>query len=196
MSSLSVLSISRTLQRSNLPLLSTTSFQRLFNIKNHNTAYKTLQKLVKQKILERITNGKYLVTDLQPTKFAIANFAHSPSYISLETALNYYGILPQFPFTITSITLKKSKTIHYHTKYQYSHLSPDLYWGFQALDSFIIANKEKALLDLIYLNSKGLRNINLKELDLSLINKKILKTYIKKIKTPQFKNFVKENNLC
>jgi predicted transcriptional regulator of viral defense system len=196
MASLSSLSISQILKEKNIPFLNTTSFQRLFNISNHNTAYKTLQRLTQQKILKRIAPGKYMVIELQPHKFAIANFIYSPSYISLESALNYYGILPQFPFTITSVTVNRKKTIENQTTYDYSHISPQLYWGFETHQSFIIANKEKALIDLMYLSSKGLTNISIDELDLSLINKKKIKFYSQQLKAPQFQNFIKKAKLC
>ena len=37
----------------------------------------------------------------------IANLVHSPSYISLETALAYYGILPEGVFMTTSVTTNR-----------------------------------------------------------------------------------------
>ena len=196
MASLSALSIHRTLKTKNIPLFDTTSFQRLFQISNSNTAYKTIQRLTKQKIIERIAPGKYLVTDLYPHKFTIANFIYSPSYISLESALNYYGILPQFPFTITSVTPRKKKTIHHHTTYTYTHLSPQLYWGFTKHQSFLIADPEKALIDLLYLSAKGLATISLDELDLSSIDLKKFQLYASKINTPQFKNLIRRLKLC
>lgn len=196
MSSLSSLTISQKLNQQNIPLLDTTSFQRLFNISSRNTVYKTLQRLTKQNILQRLNPGKYLVTNLKPSKFAIANFLYSPSYVSLESALNHYGILPQFPFTITSITTKRTKAIENHSTYDYSHLSPQFYWGFEQQQDFIIATPEKALLDLMYFASKGLRQLPVDELDLSVVNKKKLKNNAKNITTPQFTNYFKEINLC
>ncbi|MFH1280555.1 MAG: hypothetical protein ABII08_03000 [Candidatus Beckwithbacteria bacterium] len=196
MSSLSTLAISQTLKKKNIPLFTITSFQRLFNIQNTNTAYKAIQRLTNKNIIQPITHGKYMTTELKPSKFSIANFIYTPSYISLESALSHYGILPQFPFTITSITTKKTTTIQNQTTYQYSHISSKFYWGFQSHQSFIIASPEKALIDLIYFHSKGLKNLDIKELDLSLINKKIFKTYLKKINTPQFQNVIKKLNIC
>lgn len=196
MSSLTAISISQTLKEKNIPLFDTTSFQRLFGISNDNTAHKTLQRLTQQKILTRISPGKYLVTDLQPDKFAIANFIYSPSYISLESALSHYGILSQFPYTITSITTQKRKTVHSHATYEYSHLSPQLYWGFETQGSFIIADQEKALIDLLYLSSKGLNNLSLEELDLSLIDPKKFKAYTQQIQIPRFQNYLQKAKIC
>ncbi|MCD6270372.1 hypothetical protein J7J23_01175, partial [bacterium] len=93
--------------------------------------------------------------------FLLANFIYSPSYISLESALNYYSIIPDIPFTITSVTInktKKFKTKNYGVFY-YSHLKPDLFFGFKSIlvekkYSYIIALPEKALFDYLYLKGR------------------------------------------
>ncbi|MFW5702849.1 MAG: type IV toxin-antitoxin system AbiEi family antitoxin domain-containing protein, partial [Candidatus Dojkabacteria bacterium] len=64
-----------------------------------------------QKVLIQLEKGKYQIAGRSPSDFAIAQFLYSPSYISFETALNYHGILPQFPHEITSATMRRKKTI-------------------------------------------------------------------------------------
>jgi len=68
-----------------------------------------LERLTKKGIIKRLTKRKYLFTFLESDDFQIANFLYTPSYISLESALSFYGIITQFPYQITSITPKKNK---------------------------------------------------------------------------------------
>ena len=158
-----------------------TSGQKLFNLQNLSrlldiniprSARSVVMRLTNDKILTRIAKDTYIVTDPSPTRFEIANFLFSPSYISLETALNYHGILSQFPLEITSVTLKKSVTKQADGQvFSYAHLKQNLFWGYEKKDGQLIAFPEKALLDQIYLSSKGLRSVHLDEYDLSNVNK-------------------------
>ena len=122
--------------------------------------------------MTRLEKNSYILTNPAPTRFAIANFLFTPSYISLETALNYHGILSQFPYEITSVTPKKSTIKQVDSQaFSYAHLQPKLFWGYEKNDGQLIALPEKALLDQLYLTSKGLRVVQLDEYDLSRLDK-------------------------
>ncbi|MBU0574327.1 MAG: hypothetical protein KKH83_07620 [Candidatus Margulisbacteria bacterium] len=183
--------IIRILQRSNLRLLSLGDLKKLLGIKEDNTAYKTAEKLVKQEVLLRLKKGLYASSFSSPHEFEQANYLYSPSYVSLESALNYYGMLSQFPYTITSITPRKSKKIDSRQKeYEFVHCAEGLYWGYEKQNNFLIALPEKALVDEIYLVSKGLRTVSFDELDLSKINQKKFREFCGKIKYLPFNNLV------
>lgn len=157
-------------------LLGVGSAKKIFSVEKDNTLYKLLQRLEKKGIIERIISGKYRFSLAEVNDFEIANFLVHPSYVSLESALSFYGILPQFPYVITSITSGKKKEFLYNNKeYEYSHIKKDYYFGFQKKDNFVIATPEKALLDELYFVSRGLRRIDIDGLDLSIINKDELK---------------------
>jgi len=128
-------------------------------------------------ILKRVIKGKYLFSFKEINDYELANFLLTPSYISLESALSFYGILAQFPYTITSVTTAKTRKIIYNEKeFEFAHLRRENFFGFVKKDNFLIAQPEKALLDELYFISKGLISISLNELNLSLINKnKLLK---------------------
>lgn len=160
------------LHTSGQKLFNLQSLSRLLDINNPRSARSVAMRLTNDKILTRIAKDTYLITDPSPTRFEIANFLFSPSYVSLETALNYYGILSQFPLEITSITPKKSVTKQADGQvFSYAHLKQNLFWGYEKIDNQLIALPEKALLDQIYLTSKGLRSVHFDEYDLSRINK-------------------------
>ena len=128
--------------------------------------------------LEIIKRGVYKLKEFEIREpFVVANFIYSPSYISLESALNYYSIIPDIPFGITSVTIKKTnqfKTKNFGVFY-YRHIKPDLFFGYKTIlagknYSYNIALPEKALFDFFYLQGKGFSSFEgfIKELRLSL----------------------------
>lgn len=141
----------------------------------------TLSRLVAKKMLIRIKRGVYQVglTEIDVKK--IANQLYYPSYLSFETALSFYGIISQIPYTQTFATLKKSKKmILWNTEVEFTKLKEELFFGYKLEKSIYIAELEKALLDELYLVSRGKRSINIEELDLRSINKAKLFEYAKR----------------
>ncbi|MBU0672428.1 MAG: hypothetical protein KJ732_05325 [Candidatus Margulisbacteria bacterium] len=88
----------------------------------------------------------------------IAATLYQPSYISLETALSYYKMIPEKVVAVTSVTTRKTKTFENEAGlFSYRRLKTSAYFGFrQARDEagfpYFIAEPEKALLDHLYLN--------------------------------------------
>jgi len=119
--------------------------------------------------LIRVKNALYLVGEEKRKSpynpFQIANLIASPSYISLESALSYYGLIPEAVYTTTSVTPKntfeqKSPVGHF----SFSYLKTDYFnFGFYKVDNpnnhFLIATPLKALIDYIVLNKKHYRTI-------------------------------------
>ncbi len=181
MESITIDKATKILYAKKVSLFSINDAKKIFNIEKDNTLYKLLQRLEKKDIIKRIENGKYLFSFIEVSDFEIANFLTSPSYISLESALSFYGILSQFPYTITSITSKKSKRVIYEDKeYEFMHIRSKYLYGFFKKNNFLIASPEKALIDELYFMARKLRIISLEELDLTNINKKYLKDISKK----------------
>ena len=81
----------------------------------------------------------------------------APSYISLHTALSFYGIIPEAVVEITSVTTQK--TCHYKNafgQFSYQTIRPRLFWGFEPKTmrdgkQYMMATPEKAIIDLLYL---------------------------------------------
>lgn len=95
-----------------------------------------------------------------PDRFLIANYLRGPSYISLESALSYWGMIPERVYTISSATLKTSK--EYNTqvgRFEYRYLpSPYYSFGVRSVrlteaQTVLMASPEKALCDKIVLTS-------------------------------------------
>ena len=121
----------------------------------------------------------------------------NPSYISLESALSFHGILSQFPYTVTSITPLKPRRITYQEKeYEFSHLESKYFFGFVKKDKFLIATPEKALLDELYYMAKKLRTIHVTDLNFEPVDKKKFKELYKKYKFIPLQKLVEKLEIC
>lgn len=131
----------------------------------------TLSRLVKEGVLLRVRKNIYLVFGGGYEIAQVANQLYFPSYLSFEAALSRFGILSQIPYTLTFATSRPPKKSEVgETEIEYSHLKPDLYFGYQPEGGIYVAEPEKALLDELYLISRGMRHLNLEELDLKTIS--------------------------
>lgn len=112
----------------------------------------------------------------QPLQYVIANRLVHPSYISLQSALSYYGLIPEHVASVTSVTTGRPVTLRNDFgRYMYRHIKKEFYFGFRnwqlsQTQSAFIATPEKAILDLIYLTPNGddeayIRSLRLQNLD-------------------------------
>ncbi len=196
MASISTIETISRLKELNLKVITVASLSKVLNIENQNTIYKIIERFEKYKLIQRLVKGKYILADSNISDFEKANFILSPSYISFESALTYYGILPQFTYSITSATTQKSRRFEIDGKeYEYTKIQNILYSDFVKKENFLIATPEKAFIDLIYLASKGLRKIEFSDLDLSLINWKVFEKLKTEIDYKPFQNYIKLNKV-
>lgn len=143
-----------------------------------STVRTQLSRLVKRGLLTQIKRGLYALDPSLPDELELANRLYSPSYISLETALNYYGIIPDIPAAVTSVTTTTTKKIsNDFGNFYFMKIKPGLFWGYVSIQlpnndgSFSLAEKEKALLDFFYIrrvkDPKGAR-LDVSGLDMTL----------------------------
>lgn len=186
----------RTLKEKGVIFFDSSDIKKLFSIKSNNTVKHLLSSFSKENIIKRIKKGRYmfLFSEVKPTDFAIANNLVIPSYISLESALSYYGFLDQFPYKITSVTLLKSRKFIFNNKeFVYSKIKKEYFKDFLKIDDFLIAKKEKAFFDYFYFIYKGLRSKQTgKELQ-SFLTQKEIKAYFKENALGKFRKFLEEN---
>lgn len=173
---------------SGLYFFTTKTLKDVIGEKKESTFFKFIARLINDRILLKVEKNKYLLNSKKINDFELANFLLVPSYISFETALNYYGLLSQFPYEITSVTPNKTNQKKFQNKiFSYVHINKSLYWGYTKKENFLIADAEKAFLDQIYLVAKGLKRISLVEIDASKLKKNILRQYIRQFpKTKQY----------
>ena len=88
----------------------------------------------------------------------VANRIYSPSYISLHSALSFYGMIPEEVVQLTSVTtLKTARFENDFGTFHYQNVKTPFYFGYeiktmQSGQGLLFATPEKALLDLLYLN--------------------------------------------
>jgi predicted transcriptional regulator of viral defense system len=98
---------------------------------------------------------------VKPHPFLIANRLVRGSYVSCQSALAQYGMIPEYVPVVTSVTT--ARPAHWQTplgEYDYRHIQPKRLRGYQRLDLggvqwALVATPVKALLDLIYLFPGG-----------------------------------------
>jgi predicted transcriptional regulator of viral defense system len=112
--------------------------------------------------LVRIVNRWYMLADAQRSlglDCLIANRIYAPSYVSLQSAWAYYGLIPEGVYQITSVSTLKTHTFRTTTGvFSYRHVKPAMLFGYHLIDagghSFKIAEPEKLVIDHLYLNTK------------------------------------------
>jgi len=133
--------------------------------------------------LVQLRRGAYALAapyrKVEPHPFLIANRLQPGSYVSLQAALAYYGMIPEGTPVTTSVSSGRPERLHtplgdylyrhVHTAWLHGYRRVELGGGQQAF----VAASEKALLDLVYLEPegdtlpylRGLRLQNLEQLD-------------------------------
>ena len=129
-------------------------------LKDYKRPQDKISEMVRQQELIPVKRGLFIpgpATGLeQPEPFLLANHLYGPSYVSLETALSHWGLIPEKVFETASMTTHRS--VKYDTnagRFSYTHLPLPYYaFGQQILpfsekQTALIASPEKALCDKI-----------------------------------------------
>lgn len=131
---------------------------------------------------------------VNPHPFLVANRLIPASYVSLQSALAYYGMIPEHVPVITSVTT--SRPAHWETLlgiFDFRHIQVDFFYGYRFADlgekqQAFIASPEKALLDLVYLEPGGDAPDYLAELRLNNLNRldwQLLERLARQIEKPK-----------
>ncbi|MCF8053243.1 MAG: hypothetical protein K9L59_18565 [Desulfobacterales bacterium] len=128
--------------------------------------------LLRKGVIVRIKKGLYVLgPELRRRPYSrelLANLIYGPSYISLETALQYYGLIPERVEAVTSVTTGRSRKFRTPAGlFVYRQIPLAAYrFGMTRIEPgdappFFIATPEKALSDKIRLDrGTGLRSID------------------------------------
>ncbi len=164
------------------PIFSRADILKYFPREPSNQINTQLHRMMMRGDLVGIKRGLYCFPDLNVDEFVLANKIYEPSYVSLESALNIYGVIPDIVANVVSVTPITSKRfITSLGNYLYSKIAQTLFFGYtEILDErsgiyYNIATPEKALLDLIYI--RRIKDLMAYRTDLSNINNKKLVNY-------------------
>ena len=110
-------------------------------------------------LIIRLKKGLYVVdpkvSHIVLSTELIANHLYSPSYVSMQTALRYYGLIPEAVYSVQSMTLKHTRSFDTPLgHYEYQMISRKAFpIGITSINkqnyAFLMATPEKALCDLI-----------------------------------------------
>jgi predicted transcriptional regulator of viral defense system len=125
------------------------------------TVRRQLDRWVKSGKIVQLRREVYLLQKpycaIPPHSFMAANFLRRASYVSLQSALSYYGMIPEHVPVVTSITGGRPEEVDTPIgRFLFRHVQSRLFFGFVEKEiapgqTVLIATPEKALADLLYL---------------------------------------------
>ena len=152
----------KTIELKNALPLSIFSHEMIYSLleKSISNVNEKISNLVRNKELIRLKKGFYTFSKLYQTKpinlISVANTLYSPSYVSFDYALSYYGMIPERVSEVTSATSKNEKLFDTPIgRFSYKKVSPEAYslgidWIYDDVEGGrFIATAEKALCDKI-----------------------------------------------
>ncbi|WP_338731489.1 type IV toxin-antitoxin system AbiEi family antitoxin domain-containing protein [Mangrovimonas cancribranchiae] len=179
-------------------------------LSNYKRPNDKISELLKSEELISIRRGLYIIGPKMnlpsPEPFLIANHLRGPSYVSLESALSYWNMIPEKAYEISSVTIKTPKL--YKTlvgRFTYQQLKTPYYtYGIKNIEyspkqAILIASREKALCDKIVLTPKiNLRSIKQTQeflMEDLRIDSELLSTLDTKVMEMWIENAPKKNSL-
>lgn len=143
-------------QLGNIPVTSATLESLFPNLKGGNQKIRLLER---DKEIIRLKKGLYVcsptTTGIALSTELIANHLYTPSYVSMSSALRYYGLIPEEVYIMQSMSLKHSRDFDTPLgRFEYKYVIKDVFSiGLSSIRkngyAFVIATPEKALCDLI-----------------------------------------------
>lgn len=130
-------------------------------VRDQQTLRNQFSRWEKKGLLISLRRGVYLLNKSDRRKDVdinrVANVLYEPSYLSLEYALNFYGIIPERVAAMTSVSTRKTARFSNELGvFTYQRIKPVAFRGFKKVGteekSFFIAEPEKAVVDFLYLN--------------------------------------------
>lgn len=118
---------------------------------------------VSEGLVRKLAGGFYALAEVEVEEdylYMLANKVYEPSYVSLESALAFWGVIPETVFGVRSVSSRK--TAKFETEWgdlSYRKIKRKCLTGFEVLQrdekiKFKMASLGKAVLDYLYLNDK------------------------------------------
>jgi len=155
------------LRRVGVPILDTGSCVARLGVSPVRTS-QILRALEQAGLVSRLRHGLWLLEPVDP--FAVPPYlaAPYPAYVSLWSALSRHGMIEQIPRQVFAVTSGRPRQVKTSLgAYSLHRLAPELIDGF-AGDSArgYLATPEKALFDMVYLQSARGRGVHHPEIEL------------------------------
>lgn len=161
---LNLLMVQRELKNRGLFVFTPKEFERIFNAPK-TAVRQFIHTYTKKQVFTKLRNGLYALEGERPNLYFAANKIYRPSYVSLETALSYYNIIPETVYSITSVTPKPTRAFGaFGIDFSYTRIKQKAFQGYTAKQegntTVFFAEPEKALADYLYFVSLGKKTLN------------------------------------
>jgi hypothetical protein len=171
-------------------------------LKEYKRPNDKIWELIKSGSLTTVKNGLYIPGPgskiSRPEPFLIANHLWGPSYISFETALSYWGLIPERVYEISSTTIKVSKSYKSDAgRFTYRHTSLPYYsYGIRYIrlsprQSVLVASPEKAICDKIAMTAGIHLRSSSQVLDFLLEDLRIDEDKLRELDTKMIESWIK-----
>ena len=133
----------------------TKSISLLLNEKRDSSLTKKLNYYVQKGLLLNPRKGIYAKRNYNPEE--LAGLVFVPSYISLEYVLQKSGVVFQYDSAITSVSYLSREIEMLGQTFRYRQIKGEILYnleGIERLDNINIATPERAILDMMYLDSE------------------------------------------
>lgn len=150
-----------------------------------------------KKIIVKLKRGLYALSDASLPEPYVANRIYSPSYVSLEFALSYHGVIPETVYEITSVTTKAPRRFEALGRiFSYRKIKKSAFSGYgvekQNNLGFYIADAQKAFVDANYFRwfekLPPISRFNKEKIDIETV-----KNYARLFGKGDFENFIKKS---
>jgi len=160
------------LKKNNLIIFSLRDIENLFPEENLKTLKNNLSRWVKKNLLARLRRNLYEL--IEPGMRSnipdvyVANKLYAPSYVSLETALSIYSLIPDIAFHVTSLTTLPTREFkNKYGSFFYRSCQKKAFTGCRLMQyegfKILIADQEKALVDFIYFSLRQRRPLDFED---------------------------------
>ncbi|PQA56336.1 type IV toxin-antitoxin system AbiEi family antitoxin domain-containing protein [Siphonobacter curvatus] len=170
-------------------------------LKSYKRPNDKIHELISAGIIEPVKKGLYLPSakrsETRTEPFLLANHMLGPSYVSFDSALSYYGLIPEWVFEVSSATTKASRSFNTPTgAFSFTRMPLPYYsFGIRQVElgknqHALIASPEKALFDKI-VHTAGLKlrskiaagdylieNLRIEEDQLQQLARKTMETWL------------------
>ncbi|OGG51787.1 hypothetical protein A3F28_02715 [Candidatus Uhrbacteria bacterium RIFCSPHIGHO2_12_FULL_57_11] len=151
----------RSLKEKRLSLFTPLDVKRVLGVTATSVTF-LLHRYAKKGLILRVRKGLYTLPDAHVPDPYLANRIYEPSYVSLEFALSYHGVIPESVYEITSVTTKATRRFTALGKiFSFRRIKRQAFKGYEPRKqngfTFFIADPEKAFVDLAYLRIRANR---------------------------------------
>ncbi len=186
----------QTLKEKKLSLFTPMEFKRIFGVSEQATRW-FIKTHSQDGLFIKLRNGLYMVADSPASHYLIANRLFPPSYISFDTALSFYGIIPETIYAVTSATARVTRTFEIQgVSFTYHRVKRGAYAGYRPVkhqgDTILMAEPEKALADYLYFAFLKKRSFCYERMDLAKIDRGKLLRQVGLFQRPQMNQLVED----